>query len=60
MMMLIPDVIFILKTAVKAQDLDLLPDNEILLFRTINWTEKEEYIFHNKINEKETGNVISL
>jgi hypothetical protein len=54
MRMMMPDVIFILRTAVEVQDTDLPSDNEILLFRTRNWTGKEGYLFYNVINEKKT------
>jgi hypothetical protein len=42
MRMLIPDVIFILRTAVEAQDLDLCPENEILLLGSRNWAGKKD------------------
>jgi hypothetical protein len=46
MRMLIPDVIFILRTAVKAQDLNLPSDNKILLLRTINLVGKKIFILY--------------
>jgi hypothetical protein len=60
MRMMRPYVIFKLRTAVKAQVVAIPTDHEILLFRTINWMGKEGYLFHDVINEKETGKAITL
>jgi hypothetical protein len=49
-----PDEIFILRTKINSQDLDLPQVDEILLLRTRNWTGKEGYLFYNVINEKKT------
>jgi hypothetical protein len=54
-----PDVVFTLTTSVEAQDIDLPPDNEILLFRIRIWKGKEVYLSYNVINEKETAKIIS-
>jgi hypothetical protein len=54
-----PDEIFILRTKINSQDLDLPQVDEILLLRTRNWTGKEGYLFYNVVNEKEMGKAIS-
>jgi hypothetical protein len=58
MRMLMPDVIFIPRTAVQAQDLDLPPVNGS--YHSGQEIGKEGYLFYNVTNKKEIGKTFSL